>query len=248
MNAEIINYNLCVLVPTYNNEKHIDSVIKDILQYTKNLIIVNDGSTDNTPQIISKYNITIINHNKNKGKGVALHSGFLKAKKMKFTHAMVIDGDGQHHASYISTFEQLSRKNPNGIIVGQRILKTDHVPWISKFGRSFSNFWVKLETGIYIPDTHCGQRLYPIKEMLKLKTSSHRYEYELELLVKASWKELPIISVPVKVDYNPQGERISHYKYGYDNFLMTLSNARFLFGRGIHLFVGLFRRKNKDGK
>lgn len=85
----------CVIIPTYNNAKTLEAVIKTTLEYCSDVIIVNDGATDSTSEIISKFtNITVVKHEVNKGKGMALRNGFKKAVEMGFYYAITIDSDG----------------------------------------------------------------------------------------------------------------------------------------------------------
>ena len=92
----------CVIIPTYNNGKTLEGVISEVLKITKNIIVVNDGSTDNTPVILQKYNfLKIITYFPNKGKGYAIQKGFEAAMTAGFSYAVTIDSDGQHYPSDI---------------------------------------------------------------------------------------------------------------------------------------------------
>lgn len=96
---------ICILIPTYNNEKTLKRVIDGVLDYTESIIVVNDGSTDSTNQILSSYSqISIFSLSENKGKGNALKIGFRKAKELGFDFAITIDSDGQHYPDDIPVF------------------------------------------------------------------------------------------------------------------------------------------------
>jgi len=98
-------YKVCVIVPTYNNHKTLKRVLDSVLQYTSNVIVVNDGSTDTTAQILETYpNLVQIHHSKNSGKGMAIRNGFKKALELNYNYAITIDSDGQHFASEIPSF------------------------------------------------------------------------------------------------------------------------------------------------
>lgn len=105
-------FNCCVIMPTYNNQKTVGRVIESILCYTRNLIVVNDGATDNTPQIIESFQnkISIVSYAKNKGKGYALQQGFKEALQQGFEYAITIDSDGQHFAEDIPLFVDALQK------------------------------------------------------------------------------------------------------------------------------------------
>ncbi len=203
----------CVIIPTYNNNHTIEQVINDVLEYTGQIIIVNDGSTDNTEEILSEFNkIDIVSYPKNKGKGYALRKGFRFAYEKGYEYAITIDSDGQHFANDLPKFIEKINKNPNAIIIGNRNMEQDGIPGKSSFGNRFSNFWFKFETGINIPDTQSGYRLYPLKPLSKILFFTRKYEFEIEVIVRAAWKGLNISHVPIQVYYAPKETRVSHFR------------------------------------
>ena len=155
--ANSLNY--CVIIPTFNNEKTLKRVLDTILNYTSNIIIVNDGSTDTTTSILKEYSqLAQIHHAENSGKGIALRNGFKKAIELNYNYAITIDSDGQHFASDIPAFIENIEKEPNVLLIGSRNMTTDDVPKKSSFGNKFSNFWFWFETGIKLQDTQSGFR------------------------------------------------------------------------------------------
>jgi len=216
----------CVIVPTYNNEGTLAGVLDDILNYTGHIILVDDGSTDSTPEILDGYSqIVIIAYPKNKGKGYALREGFEKARKLAYRYAISIDSDGQHFASDLPAFLKTLEDNPDTLIVGARNMEGAGAPGKSNFGFRFSNFWFTVTTGIRLPDTQCGFRLYPLKKLNSIAFVTRRFEFEVEVLVRAAWKKINIIPVPVKVFYPPKGERISHFRPFTDFFRISVLNT-----------------------
>ncbi|HPS31560.1 MAG TPA: glycosyltransferase family 2 protein, partial [bacterium] len=158
--------NCCVIIPTYNNSGTLASVINGVLKYTDRIIVVNDGSNDLTSEILKQFrNITVVTHPVNKGKGIALRTGFKKAVEMSFRYAITIDSDGQHNPDDLPKFIEKIEANPDSMIVGARNMEQSTVPGKSSFGHKFSNFWYKVETGIDLPDTQSGYRLYPIEKL-----------------------------------------------------------------------------------
>jgi len=203
----------CVIIPTYNNHQTIEQVINDVLEYTHQVVVVNDGSTDNTQEIISNFNqIDIVSYPKNKGKGYALRQGLKFAWNKSYEYAITIDSDGQHFASDLPNFLEAIDENPNAIIIGNRNMEQDGIPGKSSFGNRFSNFWFKFETGIKIPDTQSGYRLYPLKPLSKMFFFTRKYEFEIEVIVRAAWKGVDVTDVPIQVYYAPKESRISHFK------------------------------------
>jgi len=202
---------ICVLIPTYNNEKTLKRVIDGVLDYTENIIVINDGSTDSTLQILEKYSITVINLSENKGKGNALKLGFRKAKEIGYDYAITIDSDGQHYPDDIPVFvENLLNENEDVLLIGNRNMSQDGIPKKSSFGNRFSNFWFWFETGIKLEDTQSGYRLYPLRKIPK-KYFTPKFEFEIEIIVRTAWRHVPVKNVPIKVLYDP-AERVSHFR------------------------------------
>jgi glycosyltransferase involved in cell wall biosynthesis len=203
---------ICVLIPTYNNEKTLKRVIDCVLDYTKNVIVVSDGSTDSTLKILHDYpQIDVINLPENKGKGNALKIGFRKAKKLGYNYAITIDSDGQHYPDDIPVFvNALLDEKEDVLLIGNRNMSQDGIPKKSSFGNRFSNFWFWFETGIKLEDTQSGYRLYPLHKIPK-KYFTPKFEFEIEIIVRTAWRHIPVKNVPIKVLYDP-AERVSHFR------------------------------------
>lgn len=203
----------CVIIPTYNNEASLAGVINDVLVYTDHIIVVNDGSTDATQSIIDSFPaIQSISYSKNVGKGWALRKAFAYVQEKGYKYAITIDSDGQHFAKDLPVFMDKLQEEKNAIIIGARNMDQKSVPGGSSFGNKFSNFWFKLETGIDSPDTQSGYRLYPLDELKGMRFFTRKYEFEIEVLVRAAWKGVKVISVPVTVYYAPKETRVSHFR------------------------------------
>ena len=203
---------VCVIIPTYNNHKTLKRVIDGVLQYTTNVIVVNDGSTDSTSEIINSYaTIDSISISKNQGKGNALRLGFKKALEDGFHYAITIDSDGQHFPDDIPVFlEELEKSDSNILLIGSRNMNQEGVPKKSSFGNKFSNFWFWFETGIQLEDTQSGYRLYPLLQIPK-KYFTKKFEFEIEVIVRSAWKGAVVKNIPVKILYDPT-ERVTHFR------------------------------------
>ena len=203
----------CVVIPTYNNEGTLEKVIRDVLSVTADVIVVNDGSTDATSRILDRFpELRVISYPRNMGKGYALKKGFDLAVRSGYQHAVTLDSDGQHYASDIAGFIAGMKKKPEALIVGSRTLPKDKLRKGSGIANRFSNFWFRFITGVNLPDTQCGFRLYPLHLLQHIHFYSRRYEFELEVLVRAEWKGITVTSIPVGVYYPPRHDRISHYR------------------------------------
>ena len=240
---------LCVVVPTFNNHKTLGSVINDILKYTSNVIVVNDGSTDSTAEILKDFSekICVVSYMPNRGKGFALKSGFDKAEKLGYCGAITIDSDGQHFASEIERFVENAEKSPGALLLGQRTTEGD-MPAKNSFANKFSNFWFAVQTAYRFSDTQNGFRLYPLSAMKGLRPVSSRYEAELEMLVRSAWKGIKIVPVPTRVYYPPEGERVTHFRPCRDFFRISVLNTLFtllaiIYGYPSMFFHLLFSKK-----
>jgi glycosyltransferase involved in cell wall biosynthesis len=239
---------LCVLIPTYNNEKTLKRVIDGVLDYTENIIVVNDGSTDSTLKILNDYpQISVINLPENKGKGNGLKIGFRKAKELGYHHAITIDSDGQHYPDDIPVFvEALLEEKKDILFIGNRNMSQDGIPKKSSFGNRFSNFWFWFETGIKLEDTQSGYRLYPLHKIPK-KYFTPKFEFEIEIIVRTAWRHVPVKNIPIKVLYDP-AERVSHFRPFKDFTRISILNTILVTITLLYIiprnFINNFRKKS----
>lgn len=201
------------VIPVYNHAGTVAQVIKDAQALGYPVFVVDDGSTDNTYNRLKDIqDIQVLRHKQNQGKGAAILTGVAAAAAVA-DFAITIDADAQHDPQ---DAQKLIKSIPPGtrpIVVGARQGMTGaNVPWTSSFGRKFSNFWVWISGGPKISDSQSGFRLYPLPETLNLRTKARRFQFEVEILVTANRNSMPIIEAPVRVYYNPEGGRISHFR------------------------------------
>ncbi len=242
----VLKEKLCVIIPTYNNAKTLGDVIVRVYKFCENIIVVNDGSTDNTLQVIRQTSLPIelVSYLQNQGKGYALVEGFKKALSLGWKYAITIDSDGQHYPEDIPLLIEAEYRNPNSIIIGSRNLTGKDMSKGSSFANKFSNFWFFIQTSIRLSDTQTGFRLYPLEKLKYLNMITSRYESELELLVFASWNGVKLAEVSINVYYPPQEERISHFRPYYDfarisvlNTLLCVGAILYCYPRKILLFL-----------
>lgn len=235
---------IAVIIPTYNNGKTLETVINGVQQYCQDIFVVNDGCTDNTTDILEKHpELHVINHAVNRGKGTGLRNGLLAAREAGFRYAITIDSDGQHYPDDIPTFISEIEKTPGNILVGARNLTADNMPGKNTFANKFSNFWFKLETGINLPDTQSGFRLYPLDKIGDMRLLTAKYEFELEILVCAAWSGVPIRNIPIRVYYPPQNERISHFRPLRDFTRISIVNTILVLIAAVWIWPRNFFRK-----
>lgn len=221
-----LNLKACVLIPTYNNAGTLAAVLNDVLQYTSQVIVVNDGSTDGTAEILKTFpQVHVVTHSPNKGKGMALRNGFKEAVKLGYDHAITLDSDGQHYAKDVVEFLTWLEAEPNSLLIGARNMNQENVPGKSSFGNKFSNFWFWVNTGIRLEDTQSGYRSYPVSKLAGKKYFTSKYEFEIEVIVRASWSGIAVRGVPVSVYYPKPEERVSHFRPGKDFTRISILNT-----------------------
>ena len=202
-----------VVIPAYNHGRQLRDVLAKTLRYGFPIFVVDDGSTDATPQILASFSqVTVIGHEVNQGKGASLLDGFTSAFKVA-DFAITLDADGQHNPDDIPSLVRAVQEGTHPLVIGKRSgMEHANVPWTSRWGRRFSNFWVWASCGKWISDSQSGFRLYPLPETLRLGARSRRFQFEVEVLVRAVWSGIPILEIPVQAVYGPVEERISHFR------------------------------------
>lgn len=226
--ASITSINGCVIIPTYNNERTLERVIREVLEYVPSdrVIIVNDGATDSTSEILKSFEqeVTILVNEVNKGKGFSLRKAFRFAQEQGYSNALTIDSDGQHYPSDIPLLIEHAIIHSGAVIMGSRNMDQEGVPQKSSFGNKFSNFWFKVETWITLPDTQTGFRIYPLKPLKKIWLITNKFELEIEVIVKLAWRFVPFVAVPIQVKYDPN-ERVSHFRPARDFTRISVLNT-----------------------
>lgn len=223
---------VCVVIPTYNNGGTIVDVVERTSAVVPIIVVVVDGSTDDTLEQLRRWQeshhaLAVVEHEKNRGKGQALLTGFKYAISKGFEYVITLDADGQHYPEDIPLLLAESMAHPEALIVGSRNLQQEGMPGGNTFANRFSNFWFAVQTGIRLPDTQTGFRLYPLRHLSGVHLITARYEAELELLVFAAWAGKELRPVPVRVYYPPQSECVSHFRPLADFGRISLLNTVF---------------------
>ncbi|MCP3951464.1 MAG: glycosyltransferase family 2 protein [Desulfobacterales bacterium] len=198
------------IIPVFNHSRTIVQVARQALALGFPVFVVNDGSTETLPPFPNDLQaVHTLQHRTNRGKGAALETGMRAAADFA-DWAITIDADGQHNPQDATTLLSAIPTGQRPIVVGRRRgMRT--APWTSRSGRKFSNFWVWVSGGPRLTDSQSGFRVYPIPETLDLTVHARRYQYEIEVLVKARRKGIPVIEAPVGVIYQADIPRISHF-------------------------------------
>lgn len=197
---------LAIIIPAYNEEKTIDRVIKTIpkkfphIKYLE-IIVVNDGSTDNTEKIAVKHKVTLISHLINRGLGAALGTGFAYAKANDFNVLLTFDADGQHNPQDIKTLLKPIITKKAEIVIGSRLMTLKGMPWyriIGIWGLNLITFVLFL---VWTTDSQSGLRAFSKEAISKIKIRSNKMEVSSEFFLEAQRNNLKIVEVPIKSIY-----------------------------------------------
>jgi glycosyltransferase involved in cell wall biosynthesis len=226
------NNNIYVVVPVFNEGATIKDLITTILKVGKYaIIVVNDGSTDNTHlQVPKNKRITLIKQ-KNQGKSTALIKGFKEAIKRKATAVVTIDGDGQHNPWDIKKLTDAHKQNNNALIIAARKKNKKSSIWHRRFANRFADFWIGWATGKKIIDSQCGLRLYPItllKKIIHKKYTNKSFVFESEVIILSVDLKIPIIFVTTSYNFN-NNSRPSHFQNYSDIKKITKMVSSYIF-------------------
>ena len=228
-----------ILIPIYNHADGIVSVIERARPLALPIWVVDDGSTDGTTACLRNVaGIAVLRHEKNLGKGAAILTGFAALHETA-DWAITLDADGQHDPLDIPVLIRAIPQGRRPIVVGSRQgMSGADVPWTSRFGRKFSNFWVRAAGGPVLSDTQSGMRIYPLPEAIRLGVTARRFQFEVEILVRARWQGIPVLEAPVGVSYTPGGKRVSHFRPFVDFCRNTGTFSRLIFLRILRPLIG----------
>lgn len=217
---------ILVAIPVYNHGKTLPAVVERVLALHPEVLVVDDGSTDGGTAGLVAPGVRLVRHERNRGKGKAILTAARLAQRLGMTHLVTIDADGQHDPADLPRFFAAIREDPWAIVVGKRDFTQAGIPGASRFGRQFSNFWLRVQTGVSLGDTQSGFRAYPVAVLEALHLYERGFAFEIEVLVKAAWAGITLREIDVAVHYPPPGERVSHFGYFRDNLRLSLLNTR----------------------
>jgi glycosyltransferase involved in cell wall biosynthesis len=223
---------IVILIAAYNEEEHIKAVIKGCLKYHLDIIVVDDGSTDNTVKKIRSVpppkdcKIAMIRHRINKGKGKALRTGFFYTIKKNYSGIITLDADGQHDTEEIKDFlEMIEKENPD-LIIGNRMADTRSMPFIRLATNIITSWIISVISHRKISDVQSGFRYIRTDVLKNIKLETGNFDTEPEIIMKSSWSGHNIINMPVKTIYhknftsyvNPVTDTIKFFRLVFNSF------------------------------
>jgi len=226
---------VCGLIPVYNNHQTIERVTEEVRRQLGQVVVVDDGSDDGTEVIVDRLaakdadSIHVVHLPENRGKGAAVQAGLKRIEELGFSHALQVDADGQHDLSDIQRFVAAMKEYPRAMVLGQPVF--DHsIPPIRKYGRKLTQMMIALEAGsTSLPDAMCGFRIYPVADICALGKLGSRMNFDPEVMIRAHWAGVPVITVPTKVRYlRPEEGGVSHFLMVQDNVLHVWTHTRLI--------------------
>jgi polyprenyl-phospho-N-acetylgalactosaminyl synthase len=199
-----INKGTCVIIPVYNEADVIEDVIKDVHKVFTNILCIDDGSTDNSVEIIKKTGVRLIACPKNRGQGAALRAGIQEARKNpEFKYFVTFDADGQHRVSDALRMLKYIKKTGADIVLGSRFLnKTDGVPFIKRLVLKAAILFSNVTTGLKLTDTHNGLRVFNRSVASKLNLTCSGMAHASEIIYRVADNKFRYAEMPVTITYS----------------------------------------------
>ena len=226
-----------VILPAYNPGPRLREVVAGVLRHWQPVLVVVDGSTDGSEEPVlemarSEPALTVLRLPVNSGKGAAVLAGAQAAREHGFTHALVMDADGQHPAGSIAEFMAASQRQPAALVLGRPVFPSN-IPAARLHGRKLSVGLVHLELlGRAVADPLFGFRVYPLAPLLAVLgpgRGGRRYDFDTEAAVRLGWAGLPLHNLAAPVRYfSPAEGGVSHFHYLRDNATLVWMHTRLI--------------------
>ena len=225
-------FHTCAIIPTFDNPQTIRRVVEAVRELVPEVIVIDDGSGPEGRQQVARLGqdklAQVVHRRENGGKGAAVKTGLLEARRLGFTHAMQIDADGQHDLADVFRFLEAAEKSPASLVLGQPLFDAS-APAGRRFGRKITVFWTTLEIGSRaIVDPMCGFSNYPNDAAIaaSVGTGDHM-DFDIEIAVRLAWSGVPIINLPTRVRYPRADEGgVSHFHMLWDNLRISWMHTR----------------------
>lgn len=235
---------VAVVIPAYNEARTIRRIAEGACAVSGRVIVVNDGSTDDTAAVLDGLDITRLDLPENLGKAGALLAGFREALKDGDVQGIVtVDGDGQHRVEDLPLIVAEGLRHGDAIVAGSRLWDAQHFPRSRLCANRVANFWISWAAGQRIADSQCGLRYYPASVLRRIdlaRCACRGFVLESELLIVASWAGARVQSVKIPALYDERALRPSHFRPVTDIALIVIMVAGKLFSRGMNI-PGLLR-------
>jgi glycosyltransferase involved in cell wall biosynthesis len=202
------NLKVCVIMPAFREEKKIREVVTAVRTYCPDVVVIDDGSGDRTAVEAEEAGATVLHHQQNQGKGVALNTGFRYAREKGYEVAITMDADGQHDPKEIPNFIEAYVRTGIPVLIGNRMADVAHMPLVRKMTNRFMSWMLSRLMGQYVPDTQCGYRLYRCDVIPYVSASSERFAAESEILLHVAERGIRISSVRIATIYGDEKSKV----------------------------------------
>jgi glycosyltransferase involved in cell wall biosynthesis len=219
---------ICALIPAFNEASHIAQVVEGARQHVESVIVIDDGSSDGTAEAARSAGAFCIESPTNCGKAVALRRGLTHAHTQNFTHAITLDGDGQHLPQDIPVLLRVARETQADLVLGARTFDRALMPRARYYSNTIGSRLASALVGCEIKDSQSGFRLIRLECLNHAKLRSQRYEFEMEVLIKMGLAGCLIAHAPIRMVYD-NGEARSKLKPVRDTMRICLWSLAFRF-------------------
>jgi glycosyltransferase involved in cell wall biosynthesis len=226
--ADVPYDDLAAVIPAYNAGAHLGGVIDRVARYVPRarIVVVDDGSSDDTRGVAARAGATVVVHQENRGKGGAIRSGIARARELGVPFAILLDADGQHNPDQIPDFVARQRATGADMVVGNRLVSARNMPWLRKATNYVTSAVVSLLARRRVPDSQNGYRLIRLVHFGKFPLTTSRYEIESEMVIRAGRAGGSIASVPVETIYAGEQSFINPFVDTY-RFLRMVARSFF---------------------
>jgi len=198
----------CALIPAYREGTRIAAVVRDVMAVCPHVVVVDDGSPDDTAAAAKAAGATVLVHAVNRGKGAALNTGFQFAREQGYEFVVTLDGDGQHAATDIPGFIDVYAETGVPVVIGNRMAEPSAMPLIRRWTNRFMSWLLSRKMGQSVPDTQNGFRLYRTDVIPEMRVGTQGFSAESEILLELAARGVKMAAVPIKVIYGDEKSKI----------------------------------------
>ncbi|MBP7274685.1 MAG: glycosyltransferase family 2 protein [Kiritimatiellae bacterium] len=213
-------------MPAFHERGRIGTVVSEVRQHVSTVLVVDDGSNDGTAEEAEAAGAVVIRHETNRGKGVALRTGFEEARKRGFEAVVTLDADGQHLPSEIPKFIETYRRTNIPVLIGNRMWDTRGMPRIRRWTNRFMSWLLSREMKQFVPDTQCGYRLFRCDVIPFIQAASDRFAAESEILLHVAARHMRIDNVRIATVYGTEKSKINPWTDTFRFFGMLRAHRR----------------------
>jgi len=201
-----------VVIPCLNEATAIEAIVRATREHLPTVIVVDDGSADDTAERAARAGAEVLRHDRQQGKGAALQTGLGRANQRGFAWAMTLDGDGQHSPEDIPAFLQHAGRTGTALVIGNRMGDAGRMPWLRRQVNRWMSRRLSRLAGCDLPDTQCGFRLFKLDAWSRLPISTRHFEIESEMLLAFVGAGHRVEFIPIQVIYKAEQSKIHPWR------------------------------------